>query len=146
MSTPVLKPNSSWFAPTVSAVKRSTITTINIVDSYTPSTTPTDSWDASVAQDGSIMCYVEGAVLTIDGAAYAPEDVPNLTHSTYYASHGILPSVVWDKDSKKYMHLAAMRLYHDLINTDITVKLDTLREEIGELEEASTEEIHALFV
>lgn len=67
MSYPILKPNSSWFAPTVSTIKRANITTINIVDSYTHSTTPTNSWDASVAQDGSIMCYVEGTTLTIAG-------------------------------------------------------------------------------
>lgn len=69
MSYPILKPNSTWFAPSVSTIKRSTITIINIVDSYTPEdmTAITDSWDASVAQDGSIMCYVEGAVLTIAG-------------------------------------------------------------------------------
>lgn len=67
MAYPILKPNSSWFTPTVSTIKRATITTINIVDSYTPSTTPTDYWDASVAQDGSIMCYVEETVLTIAG-------------------------------------------------------------------------------
>ena len=69
MAYPILKPNSSWFTPTTSSVKRDTITTINIVDSYTPSTTPTNSWDASVAQDGSIMCYVEGTILTIAGKA-----------------------------------------------------------------------------
>lgn len=67
MAYPILKPNSSWFTPTVSTVNRGIITAINIVDSYTPSATPTDSWDASVAQDGSIMCYVEGTVLTIAG-------------------------------------------------------------------------------
>lgn len=67
MSYPILKPNSTWFTPNVSTIKRSTITIINIVDSYTPATTHTDSWDASVAQDGSIMCYVEDAVLTIAG-------------------------------------------------------------------------------
>lgn len=67
MSYPILKPNSSWFAPTVSNINRGIITTINIVDTYTPSTTPTDSWDASIAQDGSIMCYVEDTILTIAG-------------------------------------------------------------------------------
>lgn len=69
MSYPILKPNSTWFTPNVSTIKRNTITTINIVDTYTPEdvTTVTDSWDASVAQDGSIMCYVEGTVLTIAG-------------------------------------------------------------------------------
>lgn len=67
MSYPILKPNSSWFTPTASTITRSTITSINIVDSYTPSTTPVDSWDASVVQDGGIMCYVEDTVLTIAG-------------------------------------------------------------------------------
>lgn len=67
MAIPILKPNSSWFTPTLETTKQSLITIINIVDSYTPSITPTDSWDASVAQDGSIMCYVEGTALTIAG-------------------------------------------------------------------------------
>lgn len=67
MSYPILKPNSTWFSPNVSTVTRNIITTINIVDAYTPSDTIVDSWDASVAQDGSIMCYVEGTVLTIVG-------------------------------------------------------------------------------
>lgn len=67
MSYPILKPNSSWFSPTLATTTRSIITAINIVDIYTPTTTPTDSWDASVAQDGSIMCYVEDTILTIAG-------------------------------------------------------------------------------
>lgn len=78
MSYPILKPNSTWFSPNVTTIKRSTITTINIVDSYTPADTPVDSWDASVAQDGSIMCYVEGTILTIvgngSGGIFANED------------------------------------------------------------------------
>lgn len=64
MVMPVLKPNSSWFTPTVDTVTRSSITTINITNKYTPGEV-TDSWDASVAQDGGIMCYVEGDKLTI---------------------------------------------------------------------------------
>jgi surface protein len=69
MSYPILKPNSTWFSPNVSTIKRSTITIINIVDTYVPEdmTAITDSWDASVAQDGGILCYVEGTVLTIAG-------------------------------------------------------------------------------
>lgn len=67
MSAPTLKPNCTWFSPNVSSVTRNIITTINIVDSYTPSSTLTDSWDASVEQDGGIMCYVEGSTLTISG-------------------------------------------------------------------------------
>lgn len=337
MSYPILKPNSSWFAPTVSTVNRGIITTINIVDSYTPTTTPTDSWDASVAQDGSIMCYVEGTVLTIagngsgkiatnanskclfsdinkkdyfdvltsinglnmldtsnttnmsfmfsycialldidvsgwdtsnviafaqmfeamqyleeiiglddfntakgksfaemfsgcyalkelnlssfdtraanvgtvisgnnststctknmfancrnlekitigenftfagngtaaasyhgvlptpsatyingadgnwyteDGATYAVADIPNLTYAVYYASPIVLADSIWDRDSKKYMHLSAMRKYHDMQNAEIDIKIDTLKEELGNIGEISSEEITALF-
>lgn len=68
MSYPILKPNSTWFTPTVSTIKRSEITKIDItVGPYFPTESITDSWDASIAQDGSIMCYVEGTVLTIAG-------------------------------------------------------------------------------
>ena len=67
MAYPILKPNYSWWTPNVSTVKRSTIVTFNFADSYTPSDTVTDSWDASLAQDGSIMVYVEGTKLTIAG-------------------------------------------------------------------------------
>lgn len=67
MSVPILQPNSTWFTPNISTIKRNTITTINIVDSYVPSDTVTDSWDASVVQDGGIMCYVEDTILTIAG-------------------------------------------------------------------------------
>jgi surface protein len=69
MAYPILKPNSTWFTPNVSTITRSTIITINIVDTYTPAdaTAIVDFWDASVAQDGSIMCYVEGTALTIAG-------------------------------------------------------------------------------
>ena len=65
MPYPILKSSSSWFTPTVTTITRNIITQINILDSYTPSETVIDSWDASAAQDGSIMCYVEGTVLTI---------------------------------------------------------------------------------
>ena len=67
MSYPILKPGNTWFIPNVSTINRGTITVINIVDSYTPTTTPTDSWDASISQDGSITVYAEGTVLTISG-------------------------------------------------------------------------------
>ena len=67
MSYPILKPSNTWFIPNVSTINRGTITVINIVDSYTPTTTPIDSWDASISQDGSIICYVNGTVLTIVG-------------------------------------------------------------------------------
>ena len=69
MSYPVLAAQSTWFAPTVSTVKRAKITEVEIMDSYSPnaSVTATDSWDASAAKDGSITCYVVGTKLTIAG-------------------------------------------------------------------------------
>lgn len=69
MAYPILAPNSTWFAPTVSTVTRSMITEIEITDSYTPdsSVTVVDSWDASEAKDGSITCYVIGTKLIIAG-------------------------------------------------------------------------------
>jgi surface protein len=69
MAYPVLAANSSWFTQGGTAVARSSITEIEIVDSYTPdsSVVVTDSWDASSAKDNSIMCYVIDAKLIIAG-------------------------------------------------------------------------------
>ena len=68
MAYPIIKSSSTWFTPNRDTIKRNTITIINIVDSYTPTEAAVvDSWDASVAQDGSIMVYVENTILTIAG-------------------------------------------------------------------------------
>lgn len=67
MAIPVMKPSYTWFTPNLSTINRANITIINFADTYTPGTTVIDSWDASVDQDGSIMCYVEGTTLTIAG-------------------------------------------------------------------------------
>lgn len=67
MATLTLLPNATWFKPSVSTVTKSSITTINIVDSYSPTENLTDSWDASEDTDGSVMVYVEGGTLTIAG-------------------------------------------------------------------------------
>lgn len=64
---PILAPSDTWFTQGGTSVKRTSITEIHIVDSYTPAGAVTDSWDASAAKDGSIMVYVEGAKLTIAG-------------------------------------------------------------------------------
>lgn len=70
MSTPILAPNSTWFRPDNTNITRSSITEINIVNSYTPTGSETASWDASAANDGSVMCYVNGTKLTIAGNGY----------------------------------------------------------------------------
>lgn len=69
----------------------------------------------------------DGMWYTTDGNGYTPADVPDLTAGIYYASPTL---AIWDRDSKKYMHLAAMRHYHDMLNADIDTKIDSLREAI----------------
>jgi len=64
---PVLAPNSTWFTQGGTSVSKSSITEINVKDTYTPNGTVTASWDASAAKDGSIMAYVEGSNLTLAG-------------------------------------------------------------------------------
>lgn len=69
MAEPILAANGTWFTQGGTTVTRATITEIEIMDSYTPdsSITVTDSWDASAAKDGSVMCYVVGTKLIIAG-------------------------------------------------------------------------------
>lgn len=69
MAYPILAPQNTWWAPTVSTVTRANITEIEFKDSYTPdaSVTIADSWDASEAKDGGITCYVIGTKLIIAG-------------------------------------------------------------------------------
>lgn len=82
MAIPTLAPNCTWFTQGGTSVKRASITQINIVDRYIPTGGETASWDASAAQDGGVMCYVDGTKLTIsgngtgeaEGKIYANED------------------------------------------------------------------------
>lgn len=69
MAYPVLAPRDSWFTQGNSTVKRTSITEIEIMDSYTPdsSVTVKYQWDASAAKDGSITCYAIGTKLIIAG-------------------------------------------------------------------------------
>ena len=61
---PTLATSDTWYKGTI---KKNTITEINIANSYTPTGNETESWDASEAQDGSVMCYINGTTLTIAG-------------------------------------------------------------------------------
>ena len=61
---PTLAAGYSWYK---GSTAKSTITAIEIKDSYTPSGTPTESWNADVDNSGSIKAYVEGTKLTIAG-------------------------------------------------------------------------------
>lgn len=67
MAQPILAAQNTWFTQGGSSVACNTITEIEFKDTYTPTSTPTASWDASAAKDGSVMAYVEGSKLTIAG-------------------------------------------------------------------------------
>lgn len=67
MVEPILAAQDTWFSQGGTTVKRTSITQIEIKDTYTPTGTVTSSWDASAAKDGSVMAYVEGTKLTIAG-------------------------------------------------------------------------------
>ena len=60
----VMAANSSWYK---SSTPKASITEIEIVDSYTPTGTEAESWDASAAGDGSVMAYLNGTKLTLAG-------------------------------------------------------------------------------
>ena len=64
MSYPILAAQNTWYK---SSTAKSTITQINIVDTYTPTGNETESWNADVDNTGSVKCYRTGTVLTIAG-------------------------------------------------------------------------------
>lgn len=79
---PTLAAKSSWYK---GSTARSTITAIEIKDSYTPSGTPTESWNADVDSSGSIKAYVEGTKLIIAGNG-AGKIVANANSSSAFSS------------------------------------------------------------
>lgn len=54
----------TWYKGTTA---KNILTKISIVDKYIPTGSETESWDASVAQDESIKCYIAGTNLIIAG-------------------------------------------------------------------------------
>ena len=64
---PTLAAGSGWYKGTTA---KSTITEIELVDTYTATGNEAESWDASAAQDGSVMAYVNGTKLIIAGNGY----------------------------------------------------------------------------
>lgn len=76
MNAPKFAAQNTWWKAT--STTRPSITKIKIIDSYTPSGTITESWDASVDGDGTLMCYVVGTELIIagngSGKIYTNED------------------------------------------------------------------------
>lgn len=65
VSSAMLGRGDTWYKSEF--LDKSTITAINIVNSYNLTGTEDDFWDASALQDGTVMCYVNGSTLTIDG-------------------------------------------------------------------------------
>lgn len=66
---PVLAKENTWYT---SSVDKATFTTINIVDSYAPTGSEQESWDASAEQNGSVVAYIsaDGKTLAIAGNGY----------------------------------------------------------------------------
>ena len=77
LSLPILAPADTWYKPTAfdDVVRNPTeynfnkadITTLTLVDAYVPTGNETESWDASAAGDGSVMCYLTGTDLIMSG-------------------------------------------------------------------------------
>ena len=61
---PMLAANYTWYK---SSQNQNTITKISIMDSYTPTRSEEESWDASESQDGSVMAYRTGTEVVIAG-------------------------------------------------------------------------------
>lgn len=92
MAYPVLAPNSTWYK---SSTARSTITQINIVDSYTPTGSENESWNADVGNTGVIKCYRTGTVLTIAGNGSGK--IAMNADSSYLFSYAITSTSQTDK-------------------------------------------------
>lgn len=63
----VLAKGDTWYKGTTA---KSTISTINIVDTYTPTGNETETWNADAYNLGFVKCYVEGTILTIAGSGF----------------------------------------------------------------------------
>ena len=61
---PTLAYGSTWYK---GSTDKASITKIQLKDSYTPSGTAAESWNADARNSGSIKAYVEGTTLTIAG-------------------------------------------------------------------------------
>lgn len=64
MAYPVLAPRNEWYK---SSSLRNTITKIAIVDSYTPTGSENETWNADKDNQGSIKCYRVGTELVLAG-------------------------------------------------------------------------------
>lgn len=67
MSYPILAPNYTWYSQGGTSTSRTKFTQITILDSYSPTGSETESWNADVENSGSIKCYINGTELIIAG-------------------------------------------------------------------------------
>ena len=84
---PTLAAQNTWYKGTTA---KSAITGIEIVDSYSGAST--ESWDASAAQDGSVMAYVNGTKLTIAGNG-AGKIMANADSSSAFTGFGKVTTI-----------------------------------------------------
>ena len=99
---PTLAANSSWYKGTAA---KSTITKIQIVDIYSGTDNVTESWDASAAQDGSVMAYLNGTELTIAGNGSGKINA-NEDSSFAFCDAGIMDDVSFDEEKDLYLALS----------------------------------------
>ena len=92
MVYPILAPSNTWYK---SSALRSTITQINIVDTYTPTGNESETWNADVDNSGSIKCYLNGSILTIAGNG-SGKIIMN-SDSSYLFSYAITATSQTDK-------------------------------------------------
>ena len=52
---------------------------------------------------------------------------------------------IWERDSKKYMHLSALRKYHELYDLYVTAKFDEVSESIEGTDYLTDEDILSIF-
>ena len=120
---PILAANKTWYK---SSQDRNTITRIAVMDSYTPTGSENESWDASAAQDGSVMAYRTGTEIVIagdgSGKVFANRDsriaFGDFSAMTTFAGANVL-------DTSKVTDMAGMfQLCSNLTSLDVT-KFDT---------------------
>ena len=110
--TLTLAPNSSWYKGNAD---KSSVTKISFVDSYTATGSETESWDASAAQDGSVMAYLNGTELTIAGNG-SGKIYGNADFSFAFCDAGIMGDDSFNEEKDVYLALSEIEGI-DLLDT-----------------------------
>ena len=112
LPTLTLAPNSSWYKGNAD---KSSVTKISFVDSYTATGSETESWDASAAQDGSVMAYLNGTELTIAGNG-SGKICANADFSFAFCDAGIMGDDSFNEEKDVYLALSEIEGI-DLLDT-----------------------------